>query len=88
MDRDKKGYIVASDVQQLGRDVETMDRSWDAMRQQDDCKLSTNEADEIITTTNKIFETDGINRSDSNEKNEKQCRLLPSVFENIFAPPN
>lgn len=76
VDRDQKGYLVASDIEHLGREVEMVDN------------LSPDEASEMIEITNKIFAsvTTSANGNDNNQDNESQHRLQPSVFEKMFAP--
>lgn len=75
MDRDQKGYIAASDVEHLGRDVEKIE-----CQEQNGANMSTDEANEMIETTNKLFATE------NSETNENQHRLQPSVFGKIFSP--
>jgi hypothetical protein len=75
MDRDQKGYISASDVEGLGRDVEKIE-----YQEQKGATMSTDEAHDMIETTNKLFETE------NSDTNENQNRLQPSVFGKIFSP--
>lgn len=86
IDCDQKGYIIASDVQRLRREVQSTDRKWNSRQQENEVKISSHAANEIIETTNKIFSVDTVELMDKNGKNENQQRLLPTVFEKMFTP--
>ncbi len=76
IDRDKKGYITASDVERLGQEVELKDTKGDEIQEQNKLKVSNVEASEMIETTNRMFAQDAMRRE----------RLEPSVFSKLFEP--
>lgn len=94
MDRDQKGYIAASDVESMGREIGMIDPKWNhtnnnnnqqqheqhEQQQQSEMNISMEEANEMIETTNKMF------AAKNNRKTEKQHRLQASVFAKIFEP--
>lgn len=86
LDDDQKGYVVAADVERLGRDVGEIERNWYKSQEVNGIKMSTDVGNVMIKTTNKIFAADTARLTDNNKINENQQRLHPSVFENLFAP--
>lgn len=78
VDDNQKGYISVSDVEHLGYDVENIGS------ERENSEIRTDEAKEMIETTNNIF--GGDTGTGNDEKDGYQQRLQFSVFEKVFAP--
>ena len=86
-DIEHKGYIVASDVERLRRDVQKIDE-WDESQEQEKFVMSTHDSNEMIETTNMIFAANPSGNTAGIETTEDHQRLHPQVFQRIFAQLN